>query len=175
MNISGLSTVLRIACLCLTLMSVPVAAQIRNTASHSEDVAGGGRKETTETKFEDGTVSIETKYWDANGKLQSHANETKHPDGDTTTTTKSYNSQGELTFVAESRKDVNGRNIYRLVETYQSGELKTGDSFYFDETGAIRRTGDTTPRLKPTSKSQRQPASLTVSLSPKQKRGSRPT
>ena len=84
MNISGLSTVLRIACLCLTLMSVPVAAQIRNTASHSEDVAGGGRKETTETKFEDGTVSIETKYWDANGKLQSHANETKHPDGDTT-------------------------------------------------------------------------------------------
>jgi len=143
MRIVELSLLPRIPFLCLImvvgLICVPtfIFAQVRDSYTHTEDWYDG-KKITTETKFENGDVTIETKFVDAQGKPLREISETKKSDGETVSERASYNSKGQTAERSQSRHDVNGHATYQLFEQYEDGELRSGDSFYYDATGNLK-------------------------------------
>ena len=143
MRIIELSIVPRIA-FCVMMIAglicgpTSISAQVRDSYTHTEDSGNGGKKITTETQFENGDVTIETRYVDAKGKPQRQISKTKKSDGESVYEYVTYDSKGQIAERVHERSEVNGQVTYRSFEQYKDGELRAGDSFYYDAAGNIQ-------------------------------------
>jgi antitoxin component YwqK of YwqJK toxin-antitoxin module len=144
MRIIELPVLPRIAFFCLIMVaglicgSTYISAQVRDSYTHTEDAGYGRKKITIETKFENGDVTIQTRYVDSKGKLESEFSETKKSDGETVWERVAYDLTGQIVDRSQYRADAIGKLTYQLFEHYQHGELHDGDSFYYDASGNIK-------------------------------------
>ncbi len=115
-----------------------ISAQVKDSYTHTINFGGGEKQITTETQFENGDVTIQTRFVNAKGMPERESSVTKKSDGESVSENVEFNSKGQITHRYQSRNGVNGRATYQLVEEYENGELHTGDSFYYDERGVIK-------------------------------------
>ena len=97
------------------------------TKTQPDDLFGkGGTSSITETKDDNGEVTIEGKFYDPQKKLRVHSTTTKRPDGTSTSVRESYDCDGKLQTRGREETDAQGKTTTKQGETYQDGVLKDG-------------------------------------------------
>src|SRR6266480_233002 len=140
------NAVTQVACLILVICiglccNAAVFAQVKDSFSKTEAWEGhgaGAKKITTETKFENGDVTVQTRYLGPKGKPVAEDSDTTKPTGETLHVIIDYDSNGEIARRAEFRRDTKGMTEFQLIEKYNNGVLQSGEAFYYDETGRVR-------------------------------------
>jgi hypothetical protein len=142
MRIIELPVLPRIAFLCLIMVAglfcgpTSVSAQVKDSYTQTINWGGGEKHIITETQFENGDVTIQTRFVNAKGMPERESSVTKKSDGETVTEDVVYDSKGQIDHRYQTRTE-NGKFTYQLNETYENGELHTGESFYYDAAGNI--------------------------------------